>query len=360
MAEISVIVPFYNVEDYIGECLDSLLQQSFDDMEILCINDGSTDSSLDIVNEYSERDDRIRVFTQENQGPAPARNLGLDNASGEFIYFMDADDILKDCALERIHGLAVEKDLDLVIFKMINFRDETGERFSTKYYDMAFLKKRVGDNVFSHYDLEPEEVFRVTVSPPSKLFRRSLIGDIRFPCGLVFEDNPFFVEAFLRAERVYFDDTYLYERRIRDNSLMTSSNRNFMDFIEISEMLIQITKRYGLYDRYKRGLYLKTIDNLYRRFTQIGDEYKREFFERIKEYFETKREEYDSDEEFTQGDERLKKVFYNALECDDYRAYEQSIRDFDLKRKKQKAKSKAKKNQKSSGSLGKLRKLFKN
>ena len=180
-----------------------------------------------------------------------------------------------------------------------------------------------------------------------------------------FEDNPFFVEAFLRAERVLFYDEYLYERRIREGSITsTSSNRGFMDYIEISEMLIQITKRYGLYEKYRRGLYLKTIDNIYFWYSKVSEEYKQEFFEKIKEYFSTKRDEYGSDEEFTNGPEKLKRIFYCALECDTYEEFESSIEKFKAQeRQKKKNKSSNQKkadsiNSKVSKSLKRIRKLF--
>ncbi len=367
LVRISVIVPVYNVEDYLAECLDSLLAQTFEDIEILCINDGSTDSSPDILEQYSKRDSRIRIISQTNQGLAMARNCGLDHATGDFIYFIDSDDLLKSHALEDLYGKAAEMDLDMVIFKLINFIDETGETFSTKYYDMKFLKKAVGDRVFYHGDLKPEEIYRVAVSAPSKLYRTSLISDIRFPKGMNFEDNPFFVEAFLRAERVLFYDEYLYERRIREGSITsTSSNRGFMDYIEISEMLIEITKRYGLYEKYKRGLYLKTIDNIYLWYSKISEEYRQEFFEKIKEYFSTKRDEYSSDEEFTKGPEKLKRIFYCALECDTYEEYDLAIENFksqQRQKKKSKSSNQLKADSTSSNvfkSLKKIKRLFKN
>lgn len=367
MVRISVIVPVYNVEDYLAECLDSLLAQTFEDIEILCINDGSTDSSPDILEQYSKRDSRIRIISQTNQGLAMARNCGLDHATGDFIYFIDSDDLLKSHALEDLYGKAAEMDLDMVIFKLINFIDETGETFSTKYYDMKFLKKAVGDRVFYHGDLKPEEIYRVAVSAPSKLYRTSLISDIRFPKGMNFEDNPFFVEAFLRAERVLFYDEYLYERRIREGSITsTSSNRGFMDYIEISEMLIEITKRYGLYEKYKRGLYLKTIDNIYLWYSKISEEYRQEFFEKIKVYFSTKMDEYSSDEEFTKGPEKLKRIFYCALECDTYEEYDLAIENFksqQRQKKKSKSSNQLKADSTSSNvfkSLKKIKRLFKN
>ncbi len=330
LPKVSIIVPVYNVENYLRECLDSLINQTFEDFEIICVNDGSSDSSLDILNEYASNDNRIRIITQENAGPSNARNNGLDNAAGDYIYFMDSDDILDLNAIKELYDLAVEKDLDLVIFKLISFDDETKEQFTSNYYEMEFLTKSVPDKVFSHGDLTPQDVYKIAVSPPGKLFRRDLIGDLRFPEGLLFEDNPFFVECMFKAKRVYFYDKYLYNRRIRRNSITTSYNKDNMDFIPISNMLIDLTKQYGLYDEYKEGLFEKILTNIYLRFSQIGDEYKEEFFKRIQKDFLAKKDEYDNDESLQNSDERLKEIFYSAIESQNAREYELSIKCIDL------------------------------
>lgn len=330
LPKVSIIVPVYNVEKYLSECLDSLLAQTFGDFEIICVNDGSTDSSLDILNEYAAKDNRIRIITQENAGPSKARNNGIDNAIGDYIYFMDSDDILDTTAIEELYGLAVEDDLDLIIFKLISFDDETGEEFTSPYYEMDFLAESVGGKVFSHNDLTPQDVYKIAVSPPGKLFKRDLIGDLRFPEGVLFEDNPFFVECMFKAERAYFYEKYLYRRRIRRNSITTSHNRKNMDFIPVSNMLIDITKRFDLYEKYREGLFEKIMRNVYLRFSQIGDEHKKEFFEMIKEDFLSKKDEYDNDEAVQNADEKLKEIFYSAIESENAREYELSIKCIDL------------------------------
>ena len=121
MAKVSVIIPIYNTEKYLKECLNSVINQSLVDIEIICINDGSTDNSIEILNEFKKQDGRISVISQDNQGQAVARNKGLSLANGEYIYFMDSDDILDLTALEKVYSLSKENDLDLIIFKLINF-----------------------------------------------------------------------------------------------------------------------------------------------------------------------------------------------------------------------------------------------
>ena len=332
LTKVSVIVPVYNVEKYLRECMDSLINQTFEDIELICINDGSTDNSLEILKEYSSTDDRIKIIdSKTNQGLSKARNVGLDNVAGKYIYFMDSDDILRHQSLERLYDLAESKSLDLIIFKLINFDDGTQNYYTTQYYEMDILKEQVENNVFSHSDLNPEDIYKIAVSAPGKFYKTSLIKDLRFPEGLLFEDNPFFVEAFFKAERVLFLDEYLYERRVRNESITTTvSNKNYMDYLIISEMLIDITKKYGLYEKYREGLYFKILTNIYLRFSQINDEFKDEYFKRIKEYFLTKKEEFDNDEVFQNSDERLKEIFYSGIESQNAREFELSIKCIDL------------------------------
>ena len=135
MVKVSVVIPFYNVEDYLGECLDSIINQTLDDIEIICVNDGSTDDSLKIVEELATSDDRIKIFSQENQGASASRNHGVKKTHGDYIYFMDSDDILELNALEDLYDFSVSNDLDILIFKMINFNDDTGEKYASNYYE---------------------------------------------------------------------------------------------------------------------------------------------------------------------------------------------------------------------------------
>ena len=106
MCKVSIIVPIYNEENTLERCLNSLHKQTFSDYEVLLINDGSTDSSLEICEKYEKLDERFKIFSRENAGPSAARNLGIDRASGEFIYFVDADDHIEHTAIEKMYDEA--------------------------------------------------------------------------------------------------------------------------------------------------------------------------------------------------------------------------------------------------------------
>lgn len=341
LPKVSVIVPVYNVEDYLNECIDSLINQTLDDIEIICVDDGSTDSSAEILRGYE--DERIKIITHENGGLSVARNTGLEHVSGEYIYFLDSDDILCENALEIMYNTSQEKSLDMLIFKLINFDDDTKEKFSSPYYDMEFLKESVGDDVFSHSDVA-EYIFDIAVTIQSKFFRKDLIGDLRFIEGYIFEDNPFFIETFFKAKRVYFLDEYLYLKRSRLESITSTHNDKFFDIIPISDILIDISKKYGVYESYKESLFKKILRNIYLRFSLVRDEYKDEFFIKLKEFFSSKSEEFENDKAFLDlEDNKMKEIYYSAIESQNAREYELSIKCIDFKKELEKTEKKLQK-----------------
>ena len=136
MNEISIIVPVYNVAEYLSECLESLINQSFTNTEIICINDGSTDDSLKILEKYSKSDDRIMIISQENRGLGSSRNVGLKNASGKYVFFMDSDDFLELDALELLYNNITSNDSDVVFYGAYKYID--GE--TTNYPMLNFEK----------------------------------------------------------------------------------------------------------------------------------------------------------------------------------------------------------------------------
>ena len=201
MVKVSVVIPVYNVEDLLGECLDSICNQTLKDIEIICVNDGSKDSSLDILNEYALNDSRITVVDQENGGHAVATNRGMELATGEYLFLMDSDDILDLTALEKTSALADEKKVDFVIFQAINYYMDKNEYIEEENYSMNRLADFVGDSVFNYTDIR-DYVFDITVTPWSKLYRRQFIKDnnITFPEGLVIDDNVFLYDVLFAAD----------------------------------------------------------------------------------------------------------------------------------------------------------------
>ncbi len=239
---VSVIIPVYNVENYLRECLDSVLNQTLRQIEIICINDGSTDSSASILEEYRKRDARIRVINQNNKGLSEARNVGIQSASGEFIYMIDSDDYLELDALEKLYCLCKTNSLDILFFDFVSFYDETGE------IPPSQLRRSACTNVYdgvSFLAVQRSKRAHIT-SACLIMLRRGFVEEhgFRFYPGIVHEDELFCFQILMEAKKVTFVDWKFYHRRIRKNSIMTAtkSARNVKGyFISMQEML-----KYGL------------------------------------------------------------------------------------------------------------------
>ncbi|MGI6447875.1 MAG: glycosyltransferase family 2 protein [Methanobrevibacter boviskoreani] len=234
MVKVSVIIPIYNVENYLEECLDSIVNQTLKDIEIICVNDGSTDNSLDIINKYAAKDDRIIVIDQENGGHAVATNRGMDLAKGKYLYLMDSDDFVKTDALEKSYKLAEEKQVDFVLFQAINYDDDNDIYYKTEQYSMERVANEVQDKIFNYKDLDGDLSFGITVTPWTKLYNRKFVEDCgaRFPEGLIFEDNVFFWEVYLSANRICFLKDHLFYRRWHGNSSTRAGDQRFIDSIQ--------------------------------------------------------------------------------------------------------------------------------
>lgn len=243
MVKVSVVLPVYNVEDYLRDCLDSIVNQTLKDIEIICINDGSPDNSLEILREYEKKDNRITVIDQENGGHAVATNRGIDLATGECLFSMDSDDILELNALELSYNRLKEKDVDFVMFKAINYDDSTDRYYETEVYSMNKIYQKVGDNVFNYKDIG-ELMFEASVTPWSKLYKREFImeNNIRYPEGLIFEDNVFFYNALLTAKRICFLNEFLFIRRWYATSSTTNGDLRFLDSLSVSNLVIDVFK----------------------------------------------------------------------------------------------------------------------
>lgn len=327
--KISVIVPVYNVEKYLKECLDSILSQSLKDIEVICVNDGSTDNSGDILNDYQKMDKRIKIITQENKGLSSARNHGMDVATGEYITFIDSDDYFTDDALKKLYDVTCEKNVDFTLFKLLNFDDETYETSPINYFNMPFLQK-FNDNTFNHNDVG-ERLFNISVTAPGKLFKRDFIDKLRFPENILFEDTPFIIEAVFMAREMYFLDEYLYLRRIRNDSITQSYYSKFSDCIIIFNMMADIAKKYSEYDLYKEKLFTQKVSNTYTRFTQVSQEYKSDFYNKMKADFLDKQVEFEKSIDFNKVKPRAKQIYYSALKSDDYQDFINLVENKDSK-----------------------------
>lgn len=306
MVKVSVIVPVFNVEKYLDQCLESIVNQTLEDIEIICIDDGSADSSLDILKDYEKRDLRVKVLSQKNMGVSNARNRGLEIADGKYIYFADSDDYLEIDALKKLYELSINKNLDLLIFKLVNF-DGTGNTDYT-YSDMPFLPK----DIFSYHDFK-SDVFKVDVTVYTKFFKRDLVCDKRFAEGLIFEDNAFYIDYIFDARRIHFLDECLYNRRLRDDSIISKASKNYCDLFRIHEIIIEKLKSRGLYDEFREMYFMRKVDSLYYRLRLIEQKYRDDYFFIMKEDFLNQKDEYENVMDLDKINDYHKSIFKSVI-----------------------------------------------
>ena len=253
MVKVSVIIPVYNVEDYLTECLDSIINQTFSDIEIICVNDGSTDNSLSILESYKKSDNRIKVFSQENAGQGAARNKGVENSCGVYVCFVDADDYIPHDAIEKYCKNIEKNNSDVVISKLARFEETTNRTdYSRPAFDFKkYFKDADFDNfTFSYCDIKAE-VMNTSFSPCIKFYKRDFLinNNITFPPKLSFEDVPFHILVMLYAEKLSFIDEFLYFYRFNQNSTMNTSENGF-DIFRIIEIVEDFLKDNGFFNEF--------------------------------------------------------------------------------------------------------------
>lgn len=333
---VSVIVAVYNVEDYLVDCLNSLINQTFTDMEIICVNDGSTDNSLDILNEYASKDDRIKVFSKENGGPGPARNYGLDHACGEYVFFLDSDDWLDLNAIKILYEKAKTDDLDLLIFLAENFDDNQNKFYEDDYYNNVNIPDTFNNEIFSHKDLG-RHLFSVAVVPYNKLYRRSVLENyrIRFPENVLFEDNPFHYEVLLASRRMSIIRKHFVLRRRRENSVTSDADEKLWDAIPVSNMVLDVFKKYNLYEEYLQQLLSFKLRYLMMWYDLIEEQYKEKYWKLMQDdFFKIYNDEEKHNQYLDNLSEKHKKFYLNVLESNNIKELDILILNYESDAKK--------------------------
>ncbi len=232
---VSVIVPVYNIQDYIGKCLDSIICQTYSMIEIIVIDDGSSDNSGVICDKYKEKDNRIKVIHKRNGGLSSARNVGIQNSSGEILVFVDGDDWIDDKYIETLITVMKERNADIVCCaSRIVFGDNTVEGS-----EVGDVKEYSPEAAIESLCYNREMICAVW----GKMYKRELFDDIRFPVGKTFEDMAVAHKLFDKANKIAYVDYfghYYYQRR---GSILNSGyNDNKLDRIYISEDILKFVK----------------------------------------------------------------------------------------------------------------------
>ena len=228
--EISVIVPVYNVETWLEECLNSIAAQTLSGFEVLLINDGSTDDSLEILKQWETGDSRFKVITRDNGGLSAARNTGLEHAEGKYVVFVDSDDVIAPDYLKHLYDAAVNNQADISVCDMEYF-DETGRRtFSS------------GGNFTVGSVTEQPELIAINNSACNKLFKKELLNDLQFPEGKYYEDLATVPILLYKANRIAKVDEPLYFYRQRSGSIAHKASPKIFDIYDAIDGLVDYLK----------------------------------------------------------------------------------------------------------------------
>ena len=238
---ISIIIPVYNVENYLRSCLDSVLSQTYKDFEVLMVNDGSTDGSGAICQDFAERDSRFHYFEKENGGLSDARNYGLDRAKGHYITFLDSDDFLFEDYLENLYHASRLSDSDITIGGYCRFGDSNFYFYNDRFKSDSLVSVK-DFQAIQYLDSMLDVTFITFSTAWGKLFKRELFSELRFPYGKYAEDQFLIWKLYMKADKIYVFNGASYVYRMNPSGLSNIFTLKHLDYIDALEERIKDTK----------------------------------------------------------------------------------------------------------------------
>lgn len=266
MTKVSVIVPVYNVEKYLARCLDSLVNQTLKDIEILVINDGSPDNSQKIIDKYSKKYKNVKSFIKPNGGISDARNYGLKYADGEYITFIDSDDYVDVTMMEKLYNKAKEKDYDIVECDLV------------MVYDDGKIISKVCPTLDKDVDTEEKKksyMLHAYTSVWNKIYKKDLFDyDVRFKKGVWFEDVEFLYRLLPYVKTIGFvNETFNYYVQ-REGSITRTFDKRLLCYIDNWNGILDFYKKNSFYDNYINELEYLYVKYLYASFIRQTSNYK--------------------------------------------------------------------------------------
>lgn len=226
---ISVIVPVFNTESYLSACLDSILTQSYRNLEVIVVDDGSSDFSLKLAQSYAEKDDRIKVYSHENEGPSMARNRGLEVSTGDYITFVDSDDLLLPDALQILLEVLTHNNADI----------SEGVSIREKVHSPVKIKKNLKTEIFTPQEAIADVLYQNKLLPSAwgKLYKSSLFQELRFEKGILYEDLNIFYRVIEKCNKIVWIDYPVYFYRITEGSIINTWKPQRLDVLKVTENL---------------------------------------------------------------------------------------------------------------------------
>ncbi len=286
--KVSIIIPVFNPGNLLVKCLDSVKNQSMEEIEIICIDDGSTDNSLEVLERYEKFDSRFKIFHQENLGAGFARNRGIDYSNGEFILFVDSDDFIEENTCEILYNLAKNLYCDLILFDAVCHMED-----NRNLNIIHFSKNNPNDfNYFSFdYNYTKDKVFYGDYGVIwTKFYKSSFLkeNNIMFPNHKIYNDVEFHVKTLTLAKNIgYSPNCFYHYNSIGQSSLQTShiNTRNVFVFFDVLDNILSFLNENNLYEEFKIDFIDFSIFELKNKLKSIDECFKQDFFEMSKQFF---------------------------------------------------------------------------
>ena len=326
--KVSIIIPVYNPGELLRRSLDSAVNQTLNDIEIICIDDGSKDGSADILKEYAEKDSRFVILTQENSGAGQARNNGLQHANGEYIVFLDSDDCLDKEMCELLYWHAENLNVDLVLFDSRWYFEDSRKNFN--HFD--FFKEDYESFVFD-YEFIHNKVFSGFFGVIwTKFYKASFLrkNNLLFPSHKMFNDIEFHIKSVLLADRIAYYPKILYHyNKTGQPSLQTSylGKREAMVFYDVMVGVRDFIIENGFMDEFRLDFLNFSFRHFYSKIKEMDEEYKEEYFLKIKSFFESI---LISSDEFNQMSFRNLPIYVHIVNSNSYKEFKMRHECFDM------------------------------
>jgi len=282
--KVSVIIPVYNASEHLGQCLDSVLNQTLKEIEVICVDDGSSDDSLALLQSYAEKDERVKVIHQENGGAGKARNTGLAVAKGKYLSFLDADDFSESTMLEKAYGKAEEQKTDIVVFNSDQYYEDTDEYRQVSW---TIRKKELPPYRPMYHRTFTDNVFKVFVGWAwDKLFLREFVlkHDLKFQEIRTTNDMRFVFMAVVLAKRIdIVDEVLIHQRRNQSTSLSNTREKSWHCFHDALISLREELKKASLYNELEQDYINYTLHSSLWNLNTINGSKKDDLLNKLKE-----------------------------------------------------------------------------
>ena len=284
--KVSVIIPTYNCAKFLDECLASLLNQTFDDYEIIVVDNKSTDNTVEKVKEYMNKSSRISLIKlKSNLKQGIARNIGVDYAKGDYIMFVDGDDKVASEFIKKMYNKITYDNADMTVCRWATFDNNTGRiNYRHGYANFHRLPEKYRKESFCWKDIK-EEVYSQSNVPWDKIYKKSFLKDkeVRFPGGMFFEDNVFSFDAIMKAEKItVLDECLVYYRINRKQAVTARCDETFFDYLKIFSCIKENLVKQGTWEEMKYHFINYKVRSLFWWWKKINFKYKKQFFEMIK------------------------------------------------------------------------------